>query len=529
MIQKEPLMRKYLGALASLFLFCTTAIIGSGCSYDRSCDATCDKTPVCEQPAQPANCCASEKSCAAEPECKVPVKCCHPSSNKLECLDGITVTVKNPRMCTLGDQYPLDFEICACDDVCDVVVSTQLPDGVIYLKSEPEAKVDGKKLTWHIGSMHKGDKILAKVTLKCDCEGELCVCFCATATPVRFCSLVCAKPILTCEKCGPEEVCPGAPVAYTITVSNKGTCTAESVVVTDNVPDGLEHCSGLKTLTFNLGNLEPCQVKKVNVSFTAVKRGKVCNTAVVSACNANSTSCQCCTNVYKQGVEIVKTGPKEQMLGKNADYQITVTNPGDKVLTNVVVTDNAPATTSIVAANGAAINGNQAVWKLKELKPGEKVSFGITLTVCTPGCFTNKVSVNTCQGCCASAEFLTRWKGHPALTACLCDNADPICIGESTVYTLTVVNQGVESDSNVATVFRFPKEISPVSASGDTKATISGDTVTFAPYANLRPRQTLTFKVEAEAKASGDARVSAEVSSDFIKKPIVQQESTIVN
>jgi hypothetical protein len=100
----------------------------------------------------------------------------------------------------LGDQYPFEIDIRACEDVCDVVVSTHLPEGVTFIRSVPEARVEGRKLTWDIGPMSKGELRPAKVWLKCECEGELCACFCATAVPVRFCSLLCAKPLLTCEK-----------------------------------------------------------------------------------------------------------------------------------------------------------------------------------------------------------------------------------------------------------------------------------------------------------------------------------------
>lgn len=324
-------------------------------------------------------------------------------------------------------------------------------------------------------------------------------------------------------------MCPGDCVPYTITVTNRGSCAAEDVRITDNVPPGLEHCSGLRTLTFKLGTLEPCQTKKVNVTFTAVQRGKVCNTVVVTACNADSVSCQWCTDVCKECVEIVKVGPKEQQIGKNADYQITVTNPGDKPLTDVIVTDVAPSSTSIVSANGATINGNQAVWRLRELKPGEKVNFTITLTTCTPGCFTNRVNVTNCQGCCANAEFTTRWLGRPALNVCTCVTENPLCVGEPTSYCITVVNQGSASDNGVKVVVRFPDEIVPVAATGDSAGTVAGQTVTFEPYNNLGPRQTLRYRVDARAKASGDARIQVEVSSDSIKTPILEQESTIVN
>ncbi len=540
------MLRKQLGMLTSFLFLSAMAFVGFGCSDNRCCYDDC--APICEQPCRPACPAPCAPACAApcrpycpppcepvcppcepEPCCKPAIKCHYPPSNELRCFDYITVTGRNPRMCILGDQYPLDFDVKACDDVCDVVVTTHLPESVSLVKSQPEAQVEGRKLTWNFGSMSKGECRTAKVLVKCECEGEQCVCFCATATPVRFCSLICAKPILACHKCGPEEVCPGDPVNYTITVTNKGTCTAEKVLVTDNIPPELEHSSCLKTLTFELGCLEPCQSKTVNVCLTAIKRGKVCNTAVVSACNADSVSCQWCTCICCCDVDLVKTGPKEVAIGKNADYQLTLTNPGDKVLTDVVVTDYAPSSTSIVAANGASINGNQAVWKLRELKPGEKVNFNITLTTCTPGCFTNKATVTDCQNCNACSELTTRWKGRPALNVCIVDSDDPICIGERTTYTIDVVNQGSEADSNVVVTVKFPAGLKPLSVAGDSQGSISGQTVTFAPYANLRARQTIKYRVDAEAVSSGDSRVNVEVTSDAIKTPILQQESTIVN
>jgi len=546
-------MRKNTRVLTSLFLLCSAAMLWVGCSggkynsnvssdyNDNSsyaaatdysaandcCEPACP--PACEPPRCPPPCAPVCDPCGPEPLCKVLPKCCHPHSNELCCLDGITVTARNPEMCMLGDQYPLEFDVRACDSVCDVVVHTTLPDGVTYVRSQPEATVEGRRVTWNFGHMAKGQCLSAKIWVRCECEGEQCACFCASASPVRFCSLLCAKPILVCHKCGPEECVPGDPIHYTVTVTNRGSCTATGVVVTDNVPEGLEHASGLRTLTFNLGCLEPCQTKKINMCFTAVRRGEICNTATVTACNADPTSCTSKCIVCAECAECVKVGPKEVAVGKNADYTITVTNTGDKPLTEVTVTDHAPNATSIVAAPGAKISGNQAQWRVKQLNAGEKATFNISLTTCTPGCFTNRVSMVNCQGCNRCCEFTTRWKGRPALAMCVTGNPSPICIGEPVTYNVEVNNQGSESDQNVVVVVRFPSEIVPESIAGEVPGKISGNTVTFEPYNNFAPRQTIRLRINARGKASGDGRVVVEVSSDSIKKPIVQQESTIVN
>jgi uncharacterized repeat protein (TIGR01451 family) len=112
---------------------------------------------------------------------------------------------------------------------------------------------------------------------------------------------------------------------------------------------------------------------------------------------------------------------------------------------------------------------------------------------------------------------------------CVTGNPSPICIGEPVTYNIEVNNQGSESDQNVVVVVRFPSEITPESIAGEVPGKISGNTVTFEPYNNFAPRQTIRLRINGRGKASGDGRIVVEVSSDSIKKPIVQQESTIVN
>src|ERR1700733_5005335 len=205
-------MRKQLGILASLLFLGSAVVLWTGCSnrgsysnYGNPCyDSIYGNTRVQDGNVMPDPCPApsQDNPCAApcpaprcgpcvigeEPLCRPHGKCRYPNSNELCCVDGIIVKARNPHMCMLGDQYSLDFDVQACDDVCDVVVTAHLPEGVNLVRSEPQAKVEGRKLTWDFGSLRKGECRPARVLVECECEGELCACFCASATPVRFCS-----------------------------------------------------------------------------------------------------------------------------------------------------------------------------------------------------------------------------------------------------------------------------------------------------------------------------------------------------
>ncbi len=225
-------MRKQLGVLTSLLFFCATALCWVGCGFGNGGNNCCyyNAETECANP-----CCESyspEESCRTR-------DCGRTTRSQITC-DGVEVIAHQPDMCLLGDQYCMDIDVHAHRDVCEVTLSTTLPEGVDYVKSEPPAFQDGAKLVWSVGHLKAGCCQRLRICLRCEREGPLEACFCVSATPVAFCTIMCAKPVLCCSCCGPEEACPGDCLEYNICVGNRGTCVARDVRVLDNLPEGLE-------------------------------------------------------------------------------------------------------------------------------------------------------------------------------------------------------------------------------------------------------------------------------------------------
>jgi uncharacterized repeat protein (TIGR01451 family) len=205
-----------------------------------------------------------------------------------------------------------------------------------------------------------------------------------------------------------------------------------------------------------------------------------------------------------------------------------VANPGDTPLSNLTITDTAPAETKIVAAPQATVSGNQAVWNLAELPAGQKLTLNLTLTSTTPGTHCNAVIVTTAEGLSGTNTACTLWKGSAGLLLEMIDTVDPIQVGEETDYVVTITNQGTAEDSNIKVTMTFPKEVKPLTATGDSTGAITDQTVTFEPYPKLAPKQAAKWTIRGKGMAEGDARTRVHYTSDLIKTPVAKEESTHV-
>lgn len=441
----------------------------------------------------------------------------------------VDISKTAPGMVALGETYDTTLNVKANRDAADVEVHDVIPEGAELVSSDPKATVNGRNLSWKFNAMDAGQANQIKVRYKAVKQGTLRSCAKVHALP-RVCTVVVVgQPQLNITKTGPATAIINEAVSYTVKVSNTGNMTAKNVVVTDTIPAGLTHSSGQKKLTWTVGDLAAKDSRTFPVILTAAKQGTHCNKAMASSSNAGKVEAEACTKVLVRGIDIVKSGPAKQFLGKTAKYDIKVSNTGETKLTGLTITDNAPANTVIVSAPGAQVVGNQATWTLGSLDAGKSKNYGITLKALQAGTWVNNVGVNSAEGLQDRASAKTLWLGFAAVLVEMVDNPDPLLIGGTTTYTLKVTNQGTAADQDIAVVVNFPEQITPISVGGQTAGTIAGKKVTFAPLATLPAKAVATWTIQAKAAKQGDGRVKAEIRTRLLKdNPVTEIEATQV-
>lgn len=503
-------------------------LIATGCANAKHSEVKSASTPA---PA-PTSAAAPASSTATATAVKASVAAATPSSSasaaKAACTESTSGLIRlgktMPAEASLGSEFTTELTITAQGCAANVVVRDTIPAGASYVKSEPAATVEGNQLIWNIGNMDAGQTLKGKVVLKADKEGTLVNCATVSADARVCASVIVGKPVITIDKSGPETATIGQDVTYNIVVKNTGSAIAKSVVVTDPVPTGMSHNSGKSELTFDVGDLSPGQSKPLAVTFKANQRGKVCNVATANSSNAGKVSDDACTTILVPGLKVEKTGTKEQILGRNADYEIVVSNTGDTTLQNVTVSDTAPAETSIVTAPGATLAGNKATWTIASLAPGAKATQSVKLTSKTAGTHCNTVTASS-GALNDSAKACTLWKGIAAVLLEVVDDPDPIQVGENTTYTIKVTNQGFADIHNAKIVATFGEQITPVSSA---QGSVSGKSVNFPVVAKIAAKQTVTYTITVKGASVGDSRNKIVLTSDELKSPVDEEESTTV-
>ncbi len=439
----------------------------------------------------------------------------------------LRLTKRMPPKAAVGEEFDVTLTLDAKQTIGNVQVIDMLPEGLELVSAEPQPQVSGTTLAWHFDRLEAGDQRVITMRVRPTAVTTYENCITVTAEPLVCTVTMVGQPELAIEKTGPAEAIINSDIVYSITVKNTGTFTAKNVVVVDTVPQGLTHASGQNQLRYELGDLAEGQAKQFDVTLRAAERGRFCNVADASAGNAADAKAEACTVVKQPGLTVKKSGPAEQFIGKQASYTIEVGNPGDIDLMNVVVVDTVPAGTQIVSAPGAEIDGNRVTWRFDTLPAGKKLTnLTVVLTSREPGNRCNGVSVATAEGLTESDEVCTLWQGYPALLIEVIDTVDPLQPGEVTTYEIIVTNQGTAADKNIKIVANFPAELTPMSAAGDTQGTIQGQSVDFAVYPTLAPKQKIIWRIQAKAVKSGDARPKFSLTSALLQTPVVEEEST---
>ncbi len=371
--------------------------------------------------------------------------------------------------------------------------------------------------------------------------GKVDACYAVTMEPQMLCtSLNVVNPTLRASAAGPAEADVCQELIYKYTVANAGTGTTHDVVLEERLPDGLMTTDGKNVVSAELGDIPQGQRREVTAHLRAQRTGTFATQADVRSRDDSLKTDIVSTTVRAPALAVGIKGPEQDYVGKAGTYIITVKNTGDAPARQAVVRVGTSEIGSVVAMNTVNANGaggaNDAQLAssasvgsgqdLGTLAPGETRQVQVKAQSNSGGVMSITAEASAACAVAAKQVVQTQILTMPALLLQANDEADPVRIGETVVYDVTVTNQGSGADSNIRVQAVLPDNVQFVSVDGATPAQANGRTITFAPVPQLDPKQSATWKVTAKVLRAGDVQFKATAVSDSVRTPAQKIEPT---
>ncbi|NQU25341.1 MAG: DUF11 domain-containing protein [Candidatus Nealsonbacteria bacterium] len=219
------------------------------------------------------------------------------------------------------------------------------------------------------------------------------------------------SPELALSKTGPATVGLGGTLSYRIEVSNPGDVQAEQVVVTDDLPLGLEYIDSEpaaeptgRKLQWQFPHLGAAESRLIRVNCRATKQGAVNNCAeatatgsTVAAGTLKASDCAA-TTVTAPTVDVRISGPTRAVVGDDVTFEILVTNRSQILMKKLLLKD------TYDPGLQHEIPDNPIEAEVGDLAPGQSQPISVTFRVVRAGVLRHTAEVIGSDGIRATAE-----------------------------------------------------------------------------------------------------------------------------
>ncbi|MEM6822009.1 MAG: hypothetical protein AAF558_08730 [Verrucomicrobiota bacterium] len=435
-----------------------------------------------------------------------------------------------PKQALANKEFAFQFIITNLtgNELRNVVIIDDVPKGFRVLSSNPQATVANGIAKWVVPSIGPNSKFTINAKGSSPTVGKISSC-----GSVRYDDYVCATteivdPGLKATVSAPAKanLCDTLPLVYTAT--NVGSVKLTNVFIDGGKTSELVALDGTRGGSMRIGDLMPGESKQIRVNAKATKNGR--NDTIIRAVSDQITSqeAKAVTMVESPQLRIGVSSPSSVIQGRSITYEITVSNVGKGTAERVNITSPIPAgTTFLSASNGGTAGAGGITWPAVRLPAGSSTKLQARVRASSTSQVRTDATATTECAQPASAFAQTTVKGVAAILLEVVDNPDPIEVGDTTTYTITVTNQGSATDTNIRVNCAIESALSYVSTAGATTGKASGNIVTFAPLPSLAPKATATWTVRVKGNAASDSRFKVTMNSDQLgARPVEETEAT---
>jgi len=435
---------------------------------------------------------------------------------------GLTVDVVAPDVLNRNQSAHLKILVrnSGKNDAIGVVVRDELPPGLTYLGSQPEAQRLDSLLSWNLGTVPAGAERSITVSVKPNQVGSFDHAATVSMKTGGKSRTAVREPKLKVEQVvSPTgKVLKGQPAQFKITVSNPGDGPAKNVLVQAKLSPGLRHESGepndQNLFEQTIPVIEPNQRVEIEplVADTILGGEQSCQVAVKSpdvvAGAPEAVSTQGVT-VVEPKLTLAISGDKERLTDMLATYDITLSNPGTDAARNVKVLATLPVSGRLFALPSGARFDPQTrklSWARPALEAGEKATLSFQVRMGGVGLYQVASEARADGALLAKGIVETDVSGMSDVTFDVSEKRRVIDVDAETTYVIKVVNSGTKEATNLLVSAVLPANIKPGPTSGTDEAAgwdEASRTVKFPVIARLGPGKSMELGIRVKALKPG--------------------------
>ena len=343
--------------------------------------------------------------------------------------------------------------------------------------------------------------------------------------------------VLTVDQ--PENVLVSETATFEIVVRNPLPTPVENVVVECRFEDGLSFPgSAERGLRRQLGDLDGSEVRTIELALLAQQPGTHCVDFLLTATGQDSATERTCVTCVEPTVTLDLVGPESRTVGGRLEYVLSLVNVTGREVSGIVATiTHDSALVPREASAGAVRSPGRLEWDLGLLRVEERVQIQVEFacpTATEQTCIAAEVTGRDMQP--LRRERCVAVKPRETLDVAVADARDPLPVGETTTYLVTVTNGGLEPLGDVRLdveliggleMIRAGSEsvdvaLTPASGSSETRITI--------PIAGpIAPDDARSVQIDVRAVRVGKGGVRVSATESAADLQATTSEWTVIN
>jgi len=311
-------------------------------------------------------------------------------------------------------------------------------------------------------------------------------------------------------------------------VKNTGSSPMENARIEETLPQGVQTAQGENTISLDIGRIPAGETAVETVPIKIEAPMTFDGDAMVRTADLRVRSDPARVEIMRPALSLNLTRQTRDNMTRTETYDISVENTSPYPARDAVIRLNMPDAVEklTVLAGRYTLNGDRI--PIGRIGPGEEKTVTLEFTDTETGPISAEVSADAYCAETVVSRLQTEAPRISALRIQTIDQTDPVPVGDSTTYDISVKNQGSAEDLNIQLTGTIPEEMEFVSGQGRTVVENTGNQVRFGKLDALPPGEMASWQVVTRANEAGRVQFELELISDANPTPVMENEPTTI-